>query len=356
MNSDISGLGNDPAGAKPAGRLVVSLDFELYWGMRHLPRVSDYRANLIGARTAVPALLGLFDEFDIHATWATVGFLFLDGTRALSRSAPALKPHYRNSRLSPYLDLPPEEAMETADSVYFAPSLIRLIARSRNQEIGTHTFSHYYCQEVGAEEETFRDDLRAACDAAAKFDVHLKSLVFPQNECRADFLAACADAGIIAYRGNPRSWFHSSLPQAEHGYARRLGRLLDSYLPLSDVCHQIAPWQGELPVNVPASQLLRPYTPRLRQCESLRLRRIKRDLSHAAEEGLLYHLWWHPHNFGTNTAVNLAFLRAILEHFRSLRCRYGMKSQSMSEAAEELITSRPAADPLLDNGVHRQAV
>src|SRR5689334_12175500 len=117
MNSDLSGLGDDPAVAKPAGRLVVSLDFELYWGLRHLKRVLDYSSNMIGARTAVPSLLELFDEFDIHATWATVGFLFLDGTRALSSSAPALNPHYSNSRLSPYLDLPTEEAMETADSV-----------------------------------------------------------------------------------------------------------------------------------------------------------------------------------------------------------------------------------------------
>jgi hypothetical protein len=60
------------------GALVISLDFELLWGVRDLYPADGgtYRANLLGARTAIPKLLQLFEEFEIAATWATVGMLF----------------------------------------------------------------------------------------------------------------------------------------------------------------------------------------------------------------------------------------------------------------------------------------
>jgi hypothetical protein len=67
--------------------------------------------------------------------------------------------------------------------------------------------------------------------------------------------------------------------------------------------------------------------------EPLRLHRIKRDLTEAARKALFFHLWWHPHNFGVNMAANLAFLRKILEHYRSLNDIYGMESLNMGEMA-----------------------
>jgi hypothetical protein len=84
-------------------------------------------------------------------------------------------------------------------------------------------------------------------------------------------------------------------------------------------------------LNVPASRFLRPYAPRLRHLEGLRLRRIVSDLEYAAREGKLFHLWWHPHNFGVNTDQNLAFLERVLGHFQRLRERHGMESLNMGD-------------------------
>jgi hypothetical protein len=337
------------------GCFVVSLDFELYWGMRHLPRISRYFPNLIGARKAVPALLALFEKYGIHATWAAVGFLFFDRTDTLRKFAPKLEPRYRNSKLSPYLDLPPEQLVESPESIFFAPSLIREIARTPDQEIATHTFSHYYCREEGSDIETFRQDLLSARAAAGEFNVKLRSLVFPQNECRDDFLGVCNELEIIAYRGNPSSWLHCDLPQDEHGYGRRMARLLDAYVPFTQVCHPMNSWDGTLPVNIPSSQFLRPYAPQLSWIERLRLRRIKRDLTLAAKQGLLYHLWWHPHNFGVNTVANLGFLQKILEHYRLLRDRYDMESLNMGESAERLIRSSRVGGVISSGNGHGRA-
>ena len=334
-HSDDSLISGQPA---QHGLFVISLDFELFWGMRHEPSIKAYIPRLVGARAAIPQLLKLFTEFSIHATWATVGFLFFDRTQTLQEYAPRLRPQYRNRMLYPYSDLPPHDVRETVDSIYFAPSLIRRIADTENQELGTHTFSHYFCLEEGQDIETFRQDLFAARAAAKTLGLELRSLVFPQNEFRAEYIQPCQEAGIAAYRGNPPSWLYRDTAHADQSVVRRLGRLADTYFPLSSGnCHPVETQSTEPPVNVPASRFLRPYSRSLQTLEFLRLRRISDEMTLAARDNLLYHLWWHPHNFGLDTESNLAFLRQILEHYRTLHERYGFESASMGDAANVLL-------------------
>jgi hypothetical protein len=213
--------------------------------------------------------------------------------------------------------------------------LIRLIANTGHQEIATHSFSHYYCLEKGQDIEAFRQDLLAAREAAYTLGLQLRSMVFPKNQCNDEYLNVCAEVGILAYRGNPQSWLYHASPKDHKNYVKRLGRLLDSYLPLGSRNYSPAPpSRGNLPLNVQASRYLRPYPPSLfRIFEPLRLHRIKRELTEAAKKQSCYHLWWHPHNFGINTSANLVFLRRILEHYRSLHDLYGMESLNMGEMA-----------------------
>ena len=42
------------------GGFVISLDFELMWGVRDRRGIADYGANILGARRAVPRLLDLY--------------------------------------------------------------------------------------------------------------------------------------------------------------------------------------------------------------------------------------------------------------------------------------------------------
>ena len=85
------------------GALVISLDFELHWGVRDKCALDGpYRENLLGARRAIPLLLDLFEEFDVAATWATVGFLFARSRREREQFSPAVRPHYADARLDAY--------------------------------------------------------------------------------------------------------------------------------------------------------------------------------------------------------------------------------------------------------------
>ena len=81
--------------------------------------------------------------------------------------------------------------------------------------------------------------------------------------------------------------------------------------------------------------MYRPIKPHL-PLEGLKLRRIKRQMLHAAKNGLTFHLWWHPHNVGVYTPEHMKQLEEIFSYYDELKKTYGMRSLNMREAAEEL--------------------
>ena len=163
------------------GTLIVSLDFELFWGMLDKCALEDYRSNVLGGREAIPKLLKLFEKYNIHATWAAVGFLFAENKQELSAFFPeaALQPGYTDPAVSPYPWFARLGENEEEEPCFYAPSLIRQIAETPGQEIGSHTFCHYYCQENGQTAQQFAADLRAAKKIAAAKGYDVKSLVLP---------------------------------------------------------------------------------------------------------------------------------------------------------------------------------
>jgi hypothetical protein len=67
--------------------------------------------------------------------------------------------------------------------------------------------------------------------------------------------------------------------------------------------------------------------------EPLRLKHITKGMRLAAQSGGMYHLWWHPHNFGVDMQANLAFLEEVLRCYSALAAEYGMRSCTMEETA-----------------------
>lgn len=323
------------------GILIISLDFELFWGVRDVVPLERYRENLLGVRQAIPAILRTFEEFGVHATWATVGFLFFDSKAELCAHVPEKLPRYDDARLSPYPTVSSLGETESVDPFHFGRSLLECIRSTPGQEIGTHTFSHYYALERGQNAETFRNDLLCAVRTGCEFGTQLRSLVFPRNQVNVSYLGICRELGITAYRGNERSWIYRERRGEDDSLPRRGARLLDSYLNLSGQhtyrLSDVA--RCGVPFNLPASRFLRPWSSRLHPLEERRLHRIEDAMTHAARTGEAFHLWWHPHNFGANLHQNMANLTRILTHYRILNKTYGMTSASMGEVASSLIVA-----------------
>jgi hypothetical protein len=57
------------------------------------------------------------------------------------------------------------------------------------------------------------------------------------------------------------------------------------------------------------------------------------EMTYAAKNNEIYHLWWHPHNFGVDTSENMKNLTSLLKHYQFLHSKYGFTSLTMQEAA-----------------------
>jgi peptidoglycan/xylan/chitin deacetylase (PgdA/CDA1 family) len=316
---------------------TISLDFELMWGVFDQQSIDEYGDNIKGVHSVIPKILELFIRYDIHATWAAVGMLYFESLSGLKENLPILLPSYENKELSAYHHM---ENINEADfdEFYSGLYLINEIKSTKDQELATHTFAHYYCLELGQNNEQFHADLKQAVNIASVNNVKIKSIIFPRNQFNSEYLAACKTEQIIAYRGNENNFFQKPRSSSNLKYFIRMGRLLDSYINITgyNVLSGFKKDQFGL-INIPASSFLRPYNKKLQIFESIKIKRIKNAMLNAAKHGGCFHLWWHPHNFGVNQTENLLQLQEILEYYKFLHKKYDMKSMNMNEIASDIM-------------------
>jgi len=316
------------------GALIVSLDFELYWGVsdQH-PLDAAERSRLQTARQVVPALLQLFDNYGIHATWATVGMLFADSRAEAESFKPALRPQYQDPKLDPYNQN--LGASEEEDPYHFAPSLIAQIARTAGQEIASHSFSHYYGMEGGQELESFAADVESAVKIAAAKGYTLNSFVFPRNQVNPAYLPTLQKLGFSCYRDTERVAIKGSSNFANQQKPwKRIGRLMDSYLNIFGAqLSEAEMLQGLLCTR--SSRYLRPYAPWCAAFTGQLQHRIQGQIKAAASTGKLFHLWWHPEDFALFPEDNLRVLEGVLQYFDQLRNSHKMHSWNMRELSGE---------------------
>lgn len=324
-----------------SGEFVISLDFELMWGVRDHATRDSYGANILGGREAIPRILDLFERHGISATWATVGLLMAESRDELMASLPPedLRPRYHDPRLSNYSYLDEVGEDERRDPHYYGMSLVRQITACPGQDIGTHTHSNYYTLEWGQSIASFTADISAAMAMARRRKIFPRSIVFPRNQYSDKHLAVCASFGLQTYRGNEPYWPYYSTPVAQQTLGRRAIRLADAHFGFfgAKTFRRTDSSGGML--NIPASQFLRPKIGLLGKIHACHVKTIKRALTKAAQTNRGFHLWWHPHNFGLETSDNISVLSGILDHYQNLARDYGMASHAMSAPSQPPLTS-----------------
>lgn len=315
------------------GHLVISLDFELAWGIFDVVDVETKKAYFENTRNVIPEILKAFEAYNIRATWAVVGMLFNENWSDWKINIPASVPKYKKKELSPY-DFGRTLMDKDREKFVFANELIEQIAASGGQEIGTHTYSHYYCLEEGQTAENFKDDLERALELARRSGIDIESLVFPRNQVREDYLKICADMGIKSVRTNPDTWYWKDT--LTESLIPKLARSGDAYLSLGKKTYSLERLKirRNLPVEQPASRFLRPSENSL--MNSFKINRIRKEMTRAAKNGEVYHLWWHPHNFGDNPQKSISDLADILEHFKKCQSKYGFSSSNMGDITKEV--------------------
>ncbi|WP_114750054.1 polysaccharide deacetylase family protein [Pleomorphovibrio marinus] len=314
---------------------VVSLDFELHWGRFDKTSPMGSEAYYQMTREAVPQLLRIFEKYDIAVTWATVGMLLARDREDWHRYAPLLQANYHQPKYSAYRWF---ENQEVSGDLVFAPDLVAEVLNFPKQELGCHTYSHFYTQEKGQCTDSFREDLKTAKNIVKeKLGVDMSSLVFPRNQYDENAIAIAAKEGFTAVRTNPEDWYWKKPQEAD--LLKRVFRSADSLIPLgkrsSFPLASIAPKTENQPCRIPASRFFRPYQHYSPKMNQLKLNRIKEEMSKAAVKSEVYHLWWHPHNHGYYLEESLGELEQILTHFQFLHRERGMESRSMRGLVEE---------------------
>ncbi len=182
------------------GALVVSLDLELLWGT-HDQRLNETKIRQANeTRAAVRCLLGLFARYEVRATWAIIGHLFLEQAERDSGG----RPHPAHPR--------PRHAWVTGDwfqrlplgdaktcPCWYAPDLIDFIrAASPTHEIASHSFSHVIFGDSGCDERVAHAEVKASVEAASRAGIRLRSFVFPRN--RVGHLGVLRELGFEVFR------------------------------------------------------------------------------------------------------------------------------------------------------------
>lgn len=317
------------------GTLTISLDFELLWGIFDKVGTRYKSEYFTNTRKVIPQMLEKFAEANIQCTWATVGMLFAENEEEWKSYSPNYLPSYREGKFSAYkwakeFGIRPE--------VHFAPELIQEVLDTPGQELGSHSYAHYYTLMRGQTPEQFRQDLKATQQIAQdKFGVSLESLVFPRNHINELYLWICLEEGYLQVRGNPRQWFWQ---ETQHeNLSKKFFRSADCFF---EVGHKTSYGVDEIqaflnePVIIPASRILRPFQKNFNLMNTRRLQRVLSEMDYAAKHGEYYHLWWHPHNFGNDPEGSMKELDRIISHYISLKESFGMKSLHMKGVGEEV--------------------
>lgn len=316
------------------GILVISLDFELFWGIRDKYSFEEYGPNVLGVWEVIPKLLELFKKHDLHATFATVGAMFSSDLEDLKQYLPKVRPAYEDQNLSPYLGYI-DESIQHNDQYYFGKKLLELVKKDSNHEIGTHTFSHYYALELGQSQKEFEADLDAAIEIAKANEIKLETLIFPRHQINVEYLNSLSKKSIKIYRETEKAWFHSAARGAEESIVKRGFRYLDYFVNLGHQhCQDLSEIkQGEL-YAIRASRWLRPFKESESRFDQLKIQRIKSQMKYAAQNGKIFHLWFHPHDIGIHQEENFQMLAEIFAYYEKMKKDYQMESRNMKEVVE----------------------
>ena len=319
-----------------AGQFVISLDFELHWGCFESMSLNEKEQQYFkNTRKIIEEKLELFATNNIHVTWASVGMLFNKNIEEWEKNKPELLPSFDNPQVSAYNWIEKYGFFSEEDPFHFAPDLLEKIRATPNQEIGTHTYAHYFCLEKGQNKEQFREDLHIAKKIAAQKGIELKSLVFPRNQFNPQYLSVCFELGITSVRSSPDIWYWS--PATGSSIKKKFFRAGDAYFkfqPIKMLTLNDCKIQSGLPLLLPASRLYRPWQPKYTFQNTFKLNRILGEMTEAAKKKAYYHIWWHPHNFGNYPRQCMAELEQIISHYVSLRNKYGFQTLSMNEITE----------------------
>ncbi len=313
------------------GVFVLSLDTELAWGSVHGGNLAKREALFQNTRPCINRLIKLLEKYQIRATWALVGHLFLDHCQPVNgiKHPEIVRPQYPWFHDDWFI---PDPCSSFQDSpIWYGPDIVQQIINCKApQEIGCHTFSHIRVGEPGCSRECFASELHACHVEAERFGLNLQSLVFPRNSI--GHLDVLADAGFTAFRGVAPNLFER-LPGRIARICRQMGYIVPFTPPVVLPKRENGLW------NLPASYFFPSTYEWWKKLSGLsRSYKVKQGLRKASNKRSIFHLWFHPFNLASQPDKLLKDLESIFVMVCRLRDTGRLDNLPMGDLARILST------------------
>jgi hypothetical protein len=312
------------------GSFVLSIDTELAWGSVHSGSFQDRWEHYGKTRQVIARLLELQEQYEIQATWAVVGHLFLDSCQAIDgvKHPEITRPAYPWFQ-GDWFDADPCAGFRS-DPNWYGPDIIKQIQDCRvPQEIGCHGFSHMIVGDAGCSRECFVSEIQACRAQAEKWGLTLKSFILPRNSV--GHLDVLDENGFSAYRGGTPAWF-TRFP----GRLQKVARLVDSVLPIAPPVVTPRPVTGNM-WDLPASYFYPHRDGWARNVPvGIAVHKSRSGLARAVREKSIFHLWFHPFNLASDPDALLAGLEEIFKEAARLRGRGVLANPTMGGLARSL--------------------
>ncbi len=312
-------------------KFVISLDFELIWGVIDSKKYALYKTYVKKVPTIVEKLLLLFEKHNISATWATVGLMMCESKEEMLYRLPDLGGLFSDKRLDVRDYIRSNVRSKADDHLHYGLKLIEIIKNQPGQEIGSHSFSHFNCLEnsSNAVYECFKQDLNAMKQLCCDRNISLRSYVFCRNQYNQEFVNLIANHGLMVYRGNSYN--------KDCGYTifNKMERRFNAYSPLPikhiDNVSRISTKDGRCICEHKENVFFMVHDNRLLQ--HIHEVAIVNQMESAFQKKQDFHLWFHPWNLGRNVNMGIDSLNLIFEKFNAVKSRYGAISCSMGDMA-----------------------
>jgi hypothetical protein len=291
------------------GKLTISIDLELAWGVWDTATPEDLRLAETAERPICAALIDLFDRHEVPVTWAMVAALLDEASAA---------------------------GLPGTTSCWHAPDIIERIGKAKvRHEIGSHGGRHIYFNEISAAQA--RDDLDFAKTVHRRHGLGFESFVYPRG--------AVGHADVVAHAGLRvvRSHDVGLLRTAHHGgrFAARAANFADQFFAVPPRPAFVERF-GAL-VDIPGSmQLIGRNGLRRFVLPTMTRAKLAMGLERARRSGGTFHLWFHPSNFYYRGDEQLDLLARFLGYAAEEAGRGRIEIRTMGSYAQDRVVM-PAA-------------
>jgi hypothetical protein len=298
-----------------SGNVVFSLDTEIAWGRIASLERFEYAQLYERTKSIIERLNDLFDKYRIPVTWAVVGGL-IDSVESKEKNVINFYPELQNSRLR-------------VNDEYFShqltySELIDILKTSKvPHEIASHSYSHILFGDCSP--DIAAHDIGINSDVFSRFNISLKSMVFPQNSI--GHLNLFEQEGFTTYRGPDDTWYgHIRLE-----VLKKILRQIDYWLPITP--NSSIPEHNGTLMNVPGNLLFRvPHRGLKRfQTPNVLYKKAIKGLQMAMKNKQTFHIWFHPFNFAYKEEEHFQAFEKVLSHCEELRSDNRIKIKTMQE-------------------------